>query len=98
MERMINPFRGLMPFEEEDAAFFFGRDREIRDVAERLERRRLLAVTGVSGSGKSSLVLAGVVPMLKAGLIPRLGIVHVATMKPRGGPIVELQRCLASAL
>jgi len=96
---MRNPFRGLLPFEEEHAALFFGRDLEIRDVAARLEQRRLLAVTGVSGSGKSSLVRAGVIPMLKAGLIPRLGTrLRVAIMKPGGGPLAELRRQLAAAL
>ena len=96
---MRNPFRGLLPFEEEHAALFFGRDREIGDVAARLEHRRLLAVTGVSGSGKSSLVRAGVIPMLKAGLIPSLGNrLHVATMKPGAGPLAELRRQLAAAL
>lgn len=96
---MTNPFRGLLPFEEEHATLFFGRDREIRDIAARLEYRRLLAVTGVSGSGKSSLVRAGIIPMLKAGLIPRLGTsVRVAIMKPRGGPLSELRRQLAAAL
>ena len=99
MEGLINPFRGLLPFEEQHAALFFGRDKEIREVAERLEQRRLLAVTGVSGSGKSSLVMAGVIPMLRAGLIPSLGTnVRVAIMKPRGGPLFELQRQLTSAL
>lgn len=96
---MINPFRGLLPFEEEHAAFFFGRDREISDITARLENRRLLAVTGVSGSGKSSLVLAGVVPMLKAGIVSRLGsVVHVAIMKPRGGPLAELHHQVSAAL
>ncbi len=95
---MKNPFRGLLPFEEEHAGLFFGRDREIGDVAARLDKRRLLAVTGVSGSSKSSLVRAGVIPMLRAGLIPRLGTtVRVAIMKPRGGPLAELQRALSAA-
>jgi hypothetical protein len=99
MERIANPFRGLLPFEEEHAALFFGRDREIADVAARLEQRRLLAVTGVSGSGKSSLVMAGVIPMLRAGLVPKLGTrLHVAVMKPRGGPLHELQQKLSAAL
>ena len=99
MEGLMNPFRGLLPFEEQHAALFFGRDKEIREVAERLEQRRLLAVTGVSGSGKSSLVMAGVIPMLRAGLIPKLGTnVRVAIMKPRGGPLFELQRQLSAAL
>jgi hypothetical protein len=43
MEGIGNPFRGLLPFEEEHAALFFGRDREIRDIIARLEQRRLLA-------------------------------------------------------
>ncbi|MBM3739868.1 MAG: hypothetical protein FJW39_29240 [Acidobacteria bacterium] len=95
---MTNPFRGLLPFEREHAALFFGRDKEIQDVIAQLERRRLLAVTGVSGSGKSSLVLAGAIPMLEAGQSERLGIARVATMKPRGGPLAELARSLSSAL
>jgi energy-coupling factor transporter ATP-binding protein EcfA2 len=96
---MTNPFRGLLPFEEEHATLFFGRDREIRDIATRLEHRRLLAVTGVSGSGKSSLVRAGVIPMLKAGLVPQLGArLRVAIIKPRGGPLAELRTQLAVKL
>jgi energy-coupling factor transporter ATP-binding protein EcfA2 len=99
MEGITNPFRGLLPFEEEHAALFFGRDKEIRDVAARLEHRRLLAVTGVSGSGKSSLVMAGVIPMLRAGLVPKLGTrLHVAIMKPRGGPLFQLEQTLTAAL
>ena len=99
MEGLSNPFRGLLPFEEQHAALFFGRDKEIREVASRLGQRRLLALIGVSGSGKSSLVMAGVVPMLRAGLIPKLGTnVRVVMMKPRGGPIFELQRKLSEAL
>jgi hypothetical protein len=99
MEAVANPFRGLLPFEEEHAARFFGRDREIRDIAARLEQRRLLAVTGVSGSGKSSLVMAGVIPLLRAGLVPKLGTrLHVAVMKPRGGPLFQLQQALTGEL
>jgi hypothetical protein len=62
------PYPGIMAFEPEDAAVFFGRDREIREVAERLEARRvqggarLLLVVGASGSGKSSVLKAGVLP------------------------------------
>jgi hypothetical protein len=81
---MTNPFRGLLPFEEEHPTLFFGRDKEIGEIASRLGHRRMLAVTGVSQSGKSSLVLAGVVATLRAGLIPSLGLdLRVAIMKPR---------------
>ena len=63
----INPYPGLTPFEEEDASRFFGRDREIDELLQRLGSRRLLAVIGVSGCGKSSLVHAGVKPVLRIG-------------------------------
>jgi hypothetical protein len=99
MEGIANPFRGLVPFKEGDAALFFGRDHEIRDVAARLEQGRLLVVTGVSGCGKSSLVMAGVIPMLRAGLVPKLGVrLHVAIVKPRGGPLYQLEQALNDAL
>ncbi len=68
------PFPGLMVFEEEDAAVFFGRDRDWRAVIENLNSLRvqgggrLLVIQGASGSGKSSLLRAGVLPRLrKAG-------------------------------
>lgn len=78
---------------------FFGRDKEIREVAERLEQLRLLLVTGVSGSGKSSLVMAGVIPMLRAGLAPGMGArLRVAILKPRGGPLFQLRQKLNAAL
>ena len=99
MDRMMNPYRVLLPFDEQHSSLFFGRDHEIRDVAARLENRRLLAVTGVSGSGKSSLVRAGVIPMLKAGLIPRFGLdLRVVAFRPGGGPLAELRQRLSAAL
>ena len=64
------PFPGLLSFEAEDAAIFFGRDDDIRRLIERLNARRvqggpkLIVVLGASGSGKSSLVRAGVLPRL----------------------------------
>jgi hypothetical protein len=65
------PFPGLLAFQKEDAAVYFGRDDEIRRLIERLEARRsrggakLIALLGSSGSGKSSLLRAGVIPRLK---------------------------------
>ena len=53
------PYRGLERFESEHANLFFGRDHEVRDLAQRLSRGRLVAVIGGSGCGKSSLVRAG---------------------------------------
>ncbi|MGF1427497.1 trypsin-like peptidase domain-containing protein [Kitasatospora sp. LaBMicrA B282] len=62
-----SPFRSLMPFAEADAHVFHGRRAESAEVAARLGRERWVTVVGPSGSGKSSLALAGVVPRLRAG-------------------------------
>jgi WD40 repeat protein/DNA-binding SARP family transcriptional activator len=67
--RDICPFKGLAPFEPADAEFFFGRERLVDELLGRLEDVPFLALVGASGSGKSSL--------LRAGLLPRLGRDHV---------------------
>lgn len=97
-----SPFPGLMWFEEEDAAVFFGRDDDWRAVIERLRgmRRkqagpRLLVLQGASGSGKSSLLRAGVLPRLRrAG---REWLV-LPPLRPRGQPLQALAQALAVAL
>jgi hypothetical protein len=60
-----NPFPGLRPFDTGEGHLFFGRGEESRDLVARLRRERFLAVVGTSGSGKSSLVRAGLVPQLE---------------------------------
>jgi WD40 repeat protein/serine/threonine protein kinase len=60
-----HPFSGLAAFQEADAGRFFGRDREVDRVVTELRSRPLVAVVGPSGTGKSSLVRAGVIPMLR---------------------------------
>ncbi len=64
---VVNPFKGLRPFGEEDAADFFGRDQLVHELHQLVTEQRFTAVVGPSGSGKSSLVLAGLVPELKRG-------------------------------
>jgi WD40 repeat protein len=61
------PYRGLLPFEIQDALLFYGRDREISELLAKMANGRFLAVVGDSGSGKSSLVKAGLVPALHRG-------------------------------
>ena len=69
-----SPYRGLGAFEEQDAAFFFGRDTAVAELLGRMSRHLqgpgLLVVSGVSGAGKSSLLQAGVLPGIRGG---RLG-------------------------
>jgi WD40 repeat protein/class 3 adenylate cyclase/energy-coupling factor transporter ATP-binding protein EcfA2 len=59
------PYKGLLPFEQEDSELFFGREQLAEDLAARLGESSFLAVVGPSGSGKSSLVRAGIVPALQ---------------------------------
>jgi WD40 repeat protein/class 3 adenylate cyclase len=59
------PYKGLVPFQPDDADVFFGREQLVDDLVGRLEEAPFLAVVGPSGSGKSSLVRAGVVPALQ---------------------------------
>lgn len=61
----IAPFKGLHPFDTNDAHLFFGRSKLIADLITRLDRYNFLAVVGDSGSGKSSVVRAGLIPALK---------------------------------
>jgi WD40 repeat protein len=61
------PYRGLQVFDEHHAEFFFGREADTEWLLEALRRSRFLAVVGPSGSGKSSLVRAGLIPALRRG-------------------------------
>jgi WD40 repeat protein/class 3 adenylate cyclase/energy-coupling factor transporter ATP-binding protein EcfA2 len=80
------PYKGLVPFEADDTDIFFGREQLVEDLAGRLETAPFLAVVGASGSGKSSLVRAGVVPELQR----RDGSLSVAVFLPGERPLVEL--------
>ncbi len=60
------PYRGLEPFGEEHAAYFFGRDADISLLVDTAARQPLVAIAGPSGAGKSSLVRAGLLPRLRA--------------------------------
>ncbi len=60
-----NPYRGLKSYDQQHAALFFGREDEIGELVQRVARQPFLAVLGASGTGKSSLVKAGVLPRLQ---------------------------------
>jgi DNA-binding SARP family transcriptional activator/WD40 repeat protein len=67
---VVCPFKGLAPYDRDDAEFFFGRERQVAAVIGRLAASPFVGVVGASGSGKSSIVQAGVVPALENGALP----------------------------
>jgi hypothetical protein len=94
--RATNPFPGLRPFESDEYRLFFGREGQSDALLERLERSRFLAVVGTSGSGKSSLVRAGLLPGLRGGMMAGAGAGwRVAVARPGHDPLGNLARALA---
>jgi len=89
------PYPGLRPFDEGDQEYFFGRDAQTHNLRQKLEGSRLVAVVGRSGCGKSSLVKAGLIPLL-ANEKESEGrpIWLIATFRPQGRPIEELGKTL----
>ena len=88
-----NPYRGLLAFREQDAALFFGRDAVSADLWERVRRSPLVSVLGPSGSGKSSLVFAGVLPIVRKD-----AEWTVVSMRPGSDPFRELASALLPLL
>ena len=90
-----NPFRGLRPFETADADRFFGRDALVANVLRLLgDGQRLIALVGPSGSGKSSVVRAGLIPALAKNALPDSEDWLVAQMMPGSHPFAELEAAL----
>lgn len=93
-----NPFKGLRAFTEEDAADFFGRGDLVQRAAERLLEPglpgRFLVLIGPSGSGKSSLVRAGLVPALRRGVVVGAERWGITTMYPGSDPVGRLEEIL----
>jgi WD40 repeat protein len=84
----ICPYRGLEPFREEDKAFFVGREEFTRTLLDKIAQRPLVGVVGASGSGKSSVVLAGLVPALRQRMDGRAW--EIGTMRPGPHPLRQL--------
>lgn len=90
-----NPFPGLRPFELDEEHLFFGREGQADELLTRLRRTQFLAVVGTSGSGKSSLVRAGLLPSLYSGLMQNASSSwRVAIFRPGGGPMGNLAAAL----
>ncbi len=76
------PYPGMVPFSEAQKDLFFGRAREIEEATARLRQHPFLAVIGPSGSGKSSLIYAGLIPALRKSRRGGAGEWQIKTMRP----------------
>ena len=82
------PYRGLLSFEPEDRDYFFGREPVVEELIGRLAPGRLVAVIGASGTGKSSVLRAGLIGAVRAGEVVGLDRAHLLT--PGSSPRLEL--------
>ena len=90
-----NPFPGLRPFTPNESHLFFGREGQSEEILEKLSDNKFVAVVGTSGSGKSSLMYCGVLPILHAGFVKGAGSNwEIITTRPGSGPIGNLAEAI----
>lgn len=89
-----SPYKGLKRFNQSDRAYFFGRDEAIAKLFNAVNKSSLTLVLGASGSGKSSLVRAGLIPEFKKSL--ETGELYDFVFTPDQNPFESLYRCLLS--
>ncbi len=90
----VCPFKGLAAFDVADAPYFFGRERLVAELVARLVGAPALAVVGSSGSGKSSVIRAGLLPALASGVLPGSETWRQVLIRPGRHPVQVLRRAL----
>jgi len=91
--QLVNPYKGLAAFQEEDQQWFFGRDKLIKELVDGIPSTNFYSLLGASGSGKSSLISAGVLPRLR-----EMGDYTLLQCHPGNSPFKELVEVLAGFL
>ena len=90
-----NPFPGLRPFGLEESHLYFGRDGQVEEVLSKLEENRFVTLLGYSGSGKSSLMYCGLIPVLYGGFLTKAGADwNVIVSRPGNSPLDNLAESL----
>ncbi len=89
------PYRGLAAFKEEDAPYFYGRETVTQQLVAAVKKKHLVAVVGASGSGKSSVVFAGLIPQLKRD---RSYDWQIISFRPGNNPLESLAIALTQRL
>lgn len=84
------PYKGLAAFQSEDASYFFGREDLVEELVNRLQQSRMLVLGGSSGSGKSSVLRAGLLPSVAANAIPGSENWRVCVFTPGRDPMTDL--------
>ncbi len=92
-----NPFPGLRAFKDSESNLFFGREENIADVLSKLERNHFVAVVGTSGTGKSSLIKAGVLPAIEnRNTIANASSWDIVTINPGTSPLLNLTKAICN--
>jgi len=97
-DRRVNgsPFCGLSPFDPSHSSLFFGREAAIASIISKIRTSRFLLIVGASGTGKSSLLRAGLVPRLaRPGVVPDIDHWRVSVLAPSTDPFLDLAEALA---
>lgn len=95
----ICPYTGLRSFTEEESLYFKGREEDIDQATEQLQRNKFLMLTGASGDGKSSLIYAGIIPNARAGFLKsKYTQWCVADFRPERSPFKNLCKAIARQL
>lgn len=94
-----NPFPGLRPFTVDECHLFFGRENQVDEILAKLSQNRFVCVMGYSGSGKSSLMYCGLVPVLYGGFVTHSGPNwHIIVTRPGTSPIQNLAESIVDYL
>jgi WD40 repeat protein len=94
----INPFPGLRPFGIEESYLFFGRDGQSEEILELLAKNRFAAVIGASGTGKSSVIYCGLLPLLYGGFIASAGARwRIIPFRPGNNPVENIAKAIAKS-
>ena len=98
-EDQICPYTGLRSFTEEESLYFKGREDDINQATEQLQKNKFLMLTGASGDGKSSLIYAGIIPNARAGFLKsKYTNWCVADFRPERSPFHNLCKSVARQL
>jgi hypothetical protein len=94
-KHILNPFVGLKPYSEINSPFYFGREQEIENLLQILQKNKLLTLSGDAGSGKTSLINASLIPRLKNGFVGQAGKEwSIAYFRPSTKPLSNLAHAL----